>query len=58
MVRRSSNDSLQRIEHIRDRITLHQGDFLVQNGGMHEWENRSSKQCVAAFVIFTTGREE
>ena len=28
MVRRASTDSLDRIEHLRDRITLHQGDLL------------------------------
>ncbi|MGL4552552.1 MAG: GDP-mannose 4,6-dehydratase [Gemmataceae bacterium] len=31
MVRRSSNDSLQRIEHIRDRIEFYQADLLDQS---------------------------
>ncbi len=30
MVRRSSSERFERIEHIRDRITLHQGDLLDQ----------------------------
>src|ERR1700751_5716731 len=30
MVRRSSTEHFERIEHIRDRITLHQGDLLDQ----------------------------
>jgi GDPmannose 4,6-dehydratase len=30
MVRRSSTERFERIEHIRDRITLHQGDLLDQ----------------------------
>src|SRR3979490_1190747 len=30
MVRRSSTEKFDRIEHIRDRITLHQGDLLDQ----------------------------
>ena len=30
MVRRSSTEKFERIEHIRDRITLHQGDLLDQ----------------------------
>jgi GDPmannose 4,6-dehydratase len=28
MVRRSSTERFERIEHLRDRITLHQGDLL------------------------------
>ena len=28
MVRRSSTEKFERIEHVRDRITLHQGDLL------------------------------
>ncbi len=28
MVRRSSTEKFDRIEHIRDRVTLHQGDLL------------------------------
>ncbi|MFQ3651826.1 MAG: GDP-mannose 4,6-dehydratase, partial [Gemmataceae bacterium] len=31
MVRRSSNDSLQRIEHLRDRIEFYQADLLDQS---------------------------
>jgi nucleoside-diphosphate-sugar epimerase len=30
MVRRSSTERFERIEHLRDRITLHQGDLLDQ----------------------------
>src|SRR5205807_6377201 len=30
MVRRSSTEKFERIEHIRDRLTLHQGDLLDQ----------------------------
>jgi len=30
MVRRSSTERFDRIEHLRDRITLHQGDVLDQ----------------------------
>ena len=30
MVRRASTEKFDRIEHIRDRITLHQGDLLDQ----------------------------
>jgi GDPmannose 4,6-dehydratase len=30
MVRRSSTEKFERIEHVRDRITLHQGDLLDQ----------------------------
>ena len=30
MVRRSSTEKFERIEHLRDRITLHQGDLLDQ----------------------------
>ena len=30
MVRRSSTERFDRIEHIRDRLTLHQGDLLDQ----------------------------
>ena len=30
MVRRSSTEKFERIEHIRDRVTLHQGDLLDQ----------------------------
>src|SRR5262249_6977271 len=31
MVRRSSTENFQRIEHLRDRIELHQGDLLDQS---------------------------
>src|SRR5205807_1319405 len=31
MVRRSSTTSLERIEHLADKISLHQGDLLDQN---------------------------
>ena len=30
MVRRASTEKFDRIEHIRDRLTLHQGDLLDQ----------------------------
>lgn len=32
-------------------VTLHQGDFLVQQGTIHNWANRSDKPCVMAFVL-------
>jgi hypothetical protein len=38
-------------------ITLEPGDFFVQNGAMHEWENRSSAPCVMACVVLTTERD-
>ena len=34
MVRRASTEKFERIEHIRDRITLHQGDLLDQRSRM------------------------
>ncbi|RPH64874.1 MAG: GDP-mannose 4,6-dehydratase, partial [Myxococcaceae bacterium] len=30
MVRRSSSENLERIDHLRDQVTLHQGDLLDQ----------------------------
>ena len=30
MVRRSSSENFERINHLRDRVTLHQGDLLDQ----------------------------
>jgi hypothetical protein len=38
-------------------IRLRPGDFLVQNGAMHEWENKTSQTCVAAAVVLTAPRE-
>lgn len=32
-------------------VTLRQGDFLVQQGTIHNWVNRSDKPCVMAFVL-------
>jgi GDPmannose 4,6-dehydratase len=56
MVRRSSTETFQRIEHIRDRITLHTGDLLDQRslGDMlrasepHEIYNLAAMSFVAA----------
>jgi quercetin dioxygenase-like cupin family protein len=38
-------------------ITLRRGDFIVQNGAMHEWEHRSPERCVMACVVLTTRRD-
>src|SRR4051794_35317732 len=35
MVRRSSTEKFDRIEHLRERITLHQGDLLAPVAGGH-----------------------
>jgi hypothetical protein len=40
-----------------DDVTLRRGDFFVQNGAMHEWENRSADRCVMACVVLTTRRD-
>ena len=37
MVRRSSTENFQRIEHLRDRITLYQGDLLDQVLACVDW---------------------
>lgn len=33
------------------RVTLRQGDLLVQRGTIHDWENKGSVPCVIAFVL-------
>jgi hypothetical protein len=38
-------------------IDLRHGDFVVQNGGMHKWSNRSNRRAVLAFVLTTTTRD-
>jgi hypothetical protein len=32
-------------------VLLRQGDWVVQNGAPHAWDNRSSAPCVAALVV-------
>lgn len=32
-------------------VTLRQGDFLVQQGTIHNWVNRSAGPCTMAFVL-------
>jgi GDPmannose 4,6-dehydratase len=56
MVRRSSTETFQRLEHIRDRITLHSGDVLDQRSLVdvlravepHEIYNLAAMSFVAA----------
>jgi GDPmannose 4,6-dehydratase len=56
MVRRSSTETFQRLEHIRDRITLHSGDLLDQRSLVdvfravepHEIYNLAAMSFVAA----------
>ena len=43
MVRRSSTEKFDRIEHIRDRITLHQGDLLDQRSLVRHAARRRSR---------------
>jgi len=38
-------------------VTLTRGDVFIQNGAMHEWQNRSSERCVMACVVLGTRRE-
>lgn len=37
-------------------LELRHGDFVVQNGGMHKWVNRSRRNAVLALVLATTTR--
>lgn len=46
MHRRSSVDNLSRIAHIRDRVTLHQGDLLDQRS---MWEAIRNSECEVIF---------
>jgi hypothetical protein len=39
-----------------EEFTARHGDFVVQNGAMHRWENRSDDWCVVAAVVVTTER--
>jgi quercetin dioxygenase-like cupin family protein len=39
-----------------DDITLTAGDFFVQNGALHQWENLSDKKCVMACIVLATQR--
>jgi hypothetical protein len=41
---------------IAEEVTLHVGDFIVQNGEMHEWENRSPRRCVMACFVLPARR--
>ena len=62
MVRRSSTERFERIEHIRDRITLHQGDLLdhrslvdtLRASNPHEIYNLAAMSYVAASWIQPT----
>ena len=62
MVRRSSTEKFDRIEHIRDRITLHQGDLLdhrslvdaLRASNPHEIYNLAAMSYVAASWIQPT----
>ena len=40
MVRRSSTESFDRINHIKDKVTLVQADLLDQGGGREEAKDR------------------
>ena len=39
-----------------DDVVLGAGDFVVQNGTMHEWENRSPNRCVMACFVVSAPR--
>jgi GDPmannose 4,6-dehydratase len=62
MVRRSSTEHFERIEHIRDRLTLHQGDLLDQRSLVdalraarpHEIYNLAAMSFVAASWVQPT----
>src|SRR5207248_10544982 len=62
MVRRSSTEKFDRIEHIRDRLTLHQGDLLDQRSLVdtlracrpHEIYNLAAMSYVAASWVQPT----
>ena len=62
MVRRSSTEKFERIEHLRDRITLHQADLLDQRslvdalraGRPHEIYNLAAMSFVAVSWIQPT----
>jgi hypothetical protein len=41
---------------VAEEITLQTGDFIVQNGEMHEWENRSPRRCVIACFVLAAHR--
>jgi hypothetical protein len=41
-----------------DDITLRRGDVFVQNGAMHEWQNRMPEPCVMACVVLATPRAD
>jgi mannose-6-phosphate isomerase-like protein (cupin superfamily) len=34
-----------------DTVTLAAGDWTVQNGTMHQWQNRTNRPCRAAFFV-------
>jgi hypothetical protein len=40
-----------------DELTLRAGDFFVQNGAIHEWQNRRPEPCVMACLVLSTPRE-
>jgi GDPmannose 4,6-dehydratase len=62
MVRRASTEKFDRIEHLRDRITLHQGDLLdhrslvdtLRNSNPHEIYNLAAMSFVAVSWIQPT----
>jgi mannose-6-phosphate isomerase-like protein (cupin superfamily) len=39
-------------------VTLKKGDFLVQNGAMHSWENRTDEPCLVGFVCLGATRRD
>src|SRR5436190_7264415 len=62
MVRRASTEKFDRIEHLRDRITLHQGDLLdhrsltdaLRTASPHEIYNLAAMSFVAVSWIQPT----
>jgi quercetin dioxygenase-like cupin family protein len=36
-------------------VKLSAGDTLVQRGTVHGWSNRSSQECLIAFVLIDAG---
>jgi hypothetical protein len=39
------------------KVTLKQGDCVVQNGTRHRWRNRLPERCLMAFVLIGAQRE-
>ena len=38
-------------------IAIREGDFIVQNGAFHDWQNRSDVPCVIFLVMFAAKRK-